>query len=81
MRHSVDISSLEEIYNSGTIKVLIGYVFSIKMTIVIGKHIVGYISKEDWEKHGEKFKSKKINKIDEGIYCYFREENDRLYLV
>jgi len=81
MRHSVDISSLEEIYNSGTIKVLIGYVFSIKMTIVIGKHIVGYISKEDWEKHGEKFKGKKINKIEEGIYCYFREENDRLYLV
>ena len=81
MKHSIEIDKLDEIYDSGNIQVYIGFVLGIKMTIVKAKHIVGYISKEDWEKHNYKFKGKKINKIEEGIYCYFREENDRLYLL
>jgi hypothetical protein len=81
MKHSIDISKLDEIYDSGSIRVLIGFVLGIKMTIVISKLIVGYISRDDWAKHSEKFKGKKVNKIEDGYYCYFREENDRLYLV
>lgn len=81
MKHSIEIDKLDEIYDSGNIQVYIGFVYGVKMTIVKAKHIVGYISKEDWVKHGSKFGNKKINKIEEGIYCYFREENNRLYLL
>lgn len=81
MKHSIEIDKLDEIYDSGNIQVYIGFVLGIKMTIVRAKQIVGYISKEEWPKHEHKFKGKKINRIEEGIYCYFREENDRLYLV
>ena len=81
MKHSIEIEKLDEIYDSGSLQVYLGFVFGVKMIIVKSKLIVGYISREDWDKHGYKFKGKKINKIEEGYYCYFREENDRLYLV
>lgn len=81
MKHFINLDSLTIIYDSGTLIVYEGYFYSIKMVIVKSKYIVGYISKDDWEKHGSKFGNKRINKVEDGFYCYFRLENDRLYIL